>query len=123
MTFDVAQIAAILRRLRAQKLTLNPGTLTDKGDERTVYGPPVVIATDDGWNPLLPEAAWDHSPWQLEELAEIAAASDGWVYLTVPVVVSEPADQFNGEWVDDGFAVRVYPSLALRQDNGWVEIP
>jgi hypothetical protein len=72
---------------------------------------------------LLPEAAWDHSPWQLEELAEIAAASDGWVYLTVPVVVSEPADQFNGEWVDDGFAVRVYPSLALRQDNGWVEIP
>jgi hypothetical protein len=117
MTFDVAQIAAVLRRFRAQRLTLNPGTLGDHGDERTVYGPPTVIATDDGFNPLLPEAPWDHSPWQLEELAEVAGV-DGWVYITVPVVVSEPADPSNGTWVDDGFSVRVWPSLALRTDNG-----
>ena len=36
IAFDVDAIAAVLRRFRAERLTVNPGTLTDRADEPTV---------------------------------------------------------------------------------------
>lgn len=119
------QIRAIVARFKGERRTSNPGSLS-AGSETTyatAYGPPdLKVWTAVSLLPLAPARPWDRSLDALEEAAALAAPWAGWVVLDFPIVLADPAAPSPGRYIDDGFALRVWPSLAVREHNDWIPV-
>lgn len=119
MTDRLETILAVLRKQRAARLTTN--SLSGEW----FYIPPIIAAMDEDWNHLY-ECRWDHTLASIEEFAEIARAFDGRVTLSCRVC---SPDASPGNWdangnppiIDDGFEIQVWPTLAIRVHNSFIE--
>jgi hypothetical protein len=107
-----------LKECRKRRLTLNH--LMDHPRAPYNYGPPVLTVADKDWLHVC-ERPWDHTLESIEECAEVAESVGGWVMLEYPVILVEPGDKESGEEVDCGFEVRVWPTMALRLGNDFIE--
>lgn len=118
------RIRAIVARLKGEQRTGNPGTLSagSATTYATAYGPPDLKVWTPDWLPLAPARPWDRSLDALEEAAALAAPWSGWVVIDFPVVIADPLAPSPGRYVDDGFALRVWPSLAVREHNDWIPV-
>ena len=118
--YTKTELIEFLKQCRQRKLLVNPGLVTELGSV-IYYGAPVLNVIDSEWMHLA-DRPWDHSLESIEECAELAALQGGWVSVVYPIIIVDPHHMNLGETIDDGFEVRVWPTMALRVHNEFVEL-
>lgn len=110
--FDFPHIEAIvaeMRRLRLSHRKANPH-FAEGPDE--FYGPPKLLIVDEDFD-VAHERVWDHTPYALEEAAEIAKRLGGCLFIEQDICVPAWPNQEEG-WVDEGFSIEVWPRYRVR---------
>lgn len=76
------------------------------------YGPPKLVVVD-GYGDLLLTREWDHTPYSLEQMAEIAKSVGGFVTVEQDVyLLVYPMSEEN--WLHEGFGIEVWPRFCVR---------
>lgn len=104
----IEAVVAEMRRLRLNHRRRNPQLLW--ADE--FYGPPKLVIVDDCFD-CAHERPWDHTPYALEEAAEVAKRLGGLVFIEQDILMPAWPDQDKG-WLDEGFSIEVWPRFRVR---------
>lgn len=94
---------------RAAKARMNPHIALP---EEAFYGPPKLVIVDADFD-IVHERPWDHTPYSLEQGAEIAQQFGGAVFLDADVYTPLFPNQ-ERVWVDTGFSIEVWPRFRVR---------
>lgn len=107
---NVASIHAAMKRLRKAGTRLNDYPLD--AWEETFYGPPEICVIDREFN-LVHERLYHHSPYEVEEMVEIAKAHGGSVHVEQNICASGMLPK-QDEIVDEGYSLEIWPRFRVR---------
>ena len=107
---NVTSIANAMKRLRKAGTRLNDYPLETWGE--TFYGPPEICVIDRDFN-LVHERLYHHSPFEIEEMVEIAKAQGGSVHVEQNLLASGILPK-QDELVDEGYSLEIWPRFRVR---------
>lgn len=105
----IEAICSLMARLRAAEKRTNPQF---EMQPDAFYGAPKLCVVDENFD-IIHERPWDHTPYALEEAAEIAQGFGGLLLVEQDLYAPTFPNPEDG-WLDEGFSIEVWPRFRVR---------